>query len=50
MPEILGGYQYAVFARDDLSGWSEGRAIMKNDSRIIAKFLYEEIYRNGCPL
>jgi Integrase zinc binding domain len=39
MPETPEGYKYAVFARDDLSGWLEGRLIIKNDSKTIAKFV-----------
>lgn len=30
---------YAVLARDDLSGWVEGRALEKADSLSVAKFL-----------
>ena len=40
------GYKFAVFARDDLSGWSEGRVLKMTNSKSVAKFLFEEvIYR-----
>ena len=35
MPETPDGYKYAVFARDDLSGWSEGRALKENNSQSV---------------
>jgi len=41
---------YLVLARDDLSGWVEGRAIDAANSFNVSKFLYEEIVcRHGCP-
>jgi hypothetical protein len=41
---------YAVLARDDLSGWVEGRALEKADSLSVAKFLQEDVVcRHGCP-
>jgi len=44
------GYQYIVFARDDLSGWVEGRALTAANSKSVAKFLYEDVFaRHGCP-
>jgi hypothetical protein len=44
------GYKYIVFARDDLSGWVEGRALTAANSKNVAKFLYEEVIaRHGCP-
>ena len=47
---VSGGYKSIVFARDDLSGWVEGRALMAVNSRNVAKFLYEDvIVRHGCP-
>ena len=50
MPESVEGYKFIVFARDDLSGWVEGRALMENTARNVAKFLYEEVIcRHGCP-
>jgi hypothetical protein len=51
MPWTPEGYRYAVFARDDLSGWTEGRALKENTSQAVAKFLFEDIIcRHGCPL
>src|ERR1700741_2336166 len=45
-----GGYKYIVFARDDLSGWVEGRALSAANSKSVAKFLYEEVFaRHGYP-
>ena len=41
---------FLVLARDDLSGWVEGRAIDAANSYNISKFLYEEVVcRHGCP-
>ena len=49
-PVLSEGYKYAVFARDDLSGWSEGRALMEANSKSVAKFLFEDVIcRHGCP-
>jgi len=43
-------YQYIVFARDDLSGWVEGRALTAVNSKNVSKFIYEEVIcRHGCP-
>ncbi len=51
MPLAPGGYGFIVFARDDLSGWVEGRAIDAANSYNVAKFIYEDIIcRHGCPL
>ena len=51
MPETPDGYKYIVFARDDLSGWSEGRVMKENRSRNVAKFLYEDVIcRHGCSV
>ena len=37
-------------ARDDLSGWVEGRALANVSSKNVSKFIYEEIIcRHGCP-
>jgi Integrase zinc binding domain len=45
-----GNYGYIVFARDDLTGWVEGRALLAANSKSVAKFLYEDIIcRHGCP-
>ena len=42
---------FIVFARDDLSGWVEGRAIDAANSFNVAKFLYEDVLcRHGCPI
>jgi hypothetical protein len=39
-----------LFARDDLTGWVEGKAIPEATSYDVAKFLYEEVLcRHGCP-
>src|SRR5436190_21240620 len=41
---------FLVLARDDLSGWVEGRAIDVPNSYNVSKFLYEEVVcRHGCP-
>ena len=43
-------YKYAVFARDDLSGWVEGRALEFANSESVARFIYEDVIcRHGCP-
>jgi len=45
------GYKYVVFARDDFTGWLEGRALTAANSKSVAKFLYEDVIcRHGCPL
>jgi transposase InsO family protein len=50
MPASTEGFKYIVFARDDLSGWVEGRAIRENNSAEVAKFLFEDVItRHGCP-
>ena len=50
MPLSPDGYGFIVFARDDLSGWIEGRAIKQANSRNVAKFIYEDVIcRHGCP-
>ena len=50
MPKAFDGSMYLVFARDDLSGWVEGRALEAANSYNVAKFLYEEVIcRHGCP-
>ena len=38
------GYRYIAAARDDLSGAAEGRALRKNTSEQMAKFIWEEIF------
>ena len=43
------GKHYLVLAREDLSGWVEGRALAKADSESVARFIYEDIIcRHGC--
>ena len=45
-----GGLGFIVFARDDLSGWVEGRAIATVNSKNVAKFIYDDVIcRHGCP-
>jgi hypothetical protein len=36
---LVQGKRYMVLARDDLSGWVEGRALANPDSKAIAKFI-----------
>ena len=44
-----GGLGFAVFARDDLSGWVEGCAIEAVNAKNVAKFIYEDVIcRHGC--
>src|SRR5271154_5254608 len=51
MPKTKDGFKYIVFARCDLTGWVEGRALKENNSKNVAKFLFEEVIcRHGCPL
>jgi hypothetical protein len=50
LPNSDEGYKFAVFARDDLGGWAEGRLLMDNDSESVAKFLFEDVIcRHECP-
>ena len=50
MPDSVDGFKFIVFARDDLSGWVEGRVIDKANVKNVAKFLYEDVIcRHGCP-
>ena len=45
----LDAYQYIIIVRDDLNGWIEERAFIATNSRIVSKFIYEEmIYRHEC--
>jgi len=47
---IVDGIGFIVFARDDLSGWVEGKALEKVNSENVSKFIYEEVIcRHGCP-
>ena len=49
MPE-WNGFKYIVFARDDLSGWVEGKALKDCNSEKVSKFLFEDVIcRHGCP-
>jgi hypothetical protein len=44
------GFSFIVFTRDDLSDWIEIRVLERNDTKSIAKFLYEDIiYRHDYP-
>jgi hypothetical protein len=50
MPVTADGYGFIVFARDDLSGWVEARALKSNNSRNVSRFLYEDVIcRHGLP-
>jgi hypothetical protein len=43
------GKNYLVAAREDLSGWVEGRALASANSAAVAKFLWEDVVcRHGC--
>jgi len=42
MPKIR-GFQYLVLARDDLSGWPEGRPLRERTAAGVARFLWEDI-------
>ena len=49
MPDI-GTYKYIVFARDDLSGWVEGRALTVGNSKNGYKSIFEKVIcRHGGP-
>ena len=51
MPPTSKGFGFIVFARDDLSGWVEGRPIDAVNSQNVARFIYEDVIcRHGCPL
>jgi hypothetical protein len=50
MPTTGDGYRFLVLARDDLSGWVEGRALKEKSSLEVATFIYEDlICRHGLP-
>lgn len=42
MPAVE-GYKFLVMARDDLSGWVEGRPLRKANTASAAKFLWEDV-------
>ena len=43
------GKQYLVLARENLSGWVEGRALSNATSETVSKFIWEDIIcRHGC--
>ena len=42
MPRVK-GFKYLVLARDDLSGWVEGRPLREKEAKGVAKFLFEDI-------
>lgn len=51
MPLSKGNKQFMVVARDYLSQWPEAKALAKNDSGSVAKFIKEDIFcRWGVPL
>ena len=50
MPTSVEGYEFIVFARDDLSGWLEARPLQHANSFSVATFIYEDlICRHGLP-
>jgi transposase InsO family protein len=50
MPVTPDGYGFIVFARDDLSGWVEARALKRNTALEVSTFLYEDVIcRHGLP-
>jgi len=44
MTESIQGHKYIVCARDDLSRATECRALIKNDSKSLMRFFWEQIY------
>ena len=42
MPRVK-GFKYLVLARDDLSGWVEGRPLREKEAKDITKFLFKDI-------
>jgi hypothetical protein len=40
---VIGGFKYMVLARDDLSGWVEGRPLREKTAAAVARFLWEDI-------
>jgi len=44
------GYHYLIHAREDISGWIEGKALRTATAANCAKFIWESIItRHGCP-
>ncbi|OMJ15154.1 Retrovirus-related Pol polyprotein from transposon, partial [Smittium culicis] len=43
MPKGIGNKSYLIVARDDLSGWVEAKALSRNDSASVWKFISEDI-------
>ncbi|EFQ85500.1 hypothetical protein PTT_19544, partial [Pyrenophora teres f. teres 0-1] len=51
MPPGLNGRKYLIVARDYASGWPEAKALAKNDSKAVQKFLINDVFsRWGLPL
>jgi hypothetical protein len=51
MPISKGNKQFLVVARDYLSHWPEAKALNRNDSESVAKFIKDDIFcRWGVPL
>ena len=42
MPRVK-GFKYLVLARDDLSGWVEGRPLREKEAKGVARFLFKDI-------
>ena len=50
MPKGVGERKYQVVAREDVSGWSEARAIIKANAQTVADFPKDDVFaRHGCP-
>ncbi|OLY78994.1 Retrovirus-related Pol polyprotein from transposon 412, partial [Smittium mucronatum] len=43
MPTGINNNKYLIIARDDLSGWVEAKALQKNSSDLVWRFLFEDI-------
>jgi len=51
MPPGLNGRKYLIVARDCASSWPEAKALAKNDSKSVQKFLINDVFsRWGLPL
>jgi hypothetical protein len=44
MLDSAGGKKYLVVARDYTTGWLEAKALVKNDSVIVARFLEKNVF------